>query len=286
MPTASVSANEAAYFEARARGGAALLIVGNVGIASPAGTSDGRMTAASDDERHLPGLTDLAERVHRHGALVAAQLNHQGRIALLDVADGRPVLVPYIPGPPPPDPLMGMVTAAESAGMMAAFTKPGAKFEYRVATENDLSWVIARYVEAADRCVRAGFDGVEIHAGHGYLIDEFLSPGNTRDDGWGGTLEGRARLLVEVLRAIRKRVGRDFPLWIRINALEPHKANGETLGRPAPGDRPRGGRGHRRGTRHRVRRRRRPGPPTRTRRTSSARWPTTQPLPSPGCRCR
>ena len=122
---------------------------------------------------------------------------------------------------------MGMVTAAESAGMMAAFTKPGAKFEYRVATENDLSWVIARYVEAADRCVRAGFDGVEIHAGHGYLIDEFLSPGNTRDDGWGGTLDGRARLLVEVIRAIRKRVGRDFPVWIRINALEPHKADGE-----------------------------------------------------------
>ena len=56
----SVSANEAAYFEARARGGAALLIVGNVGIASPVGTSDGRMTAVSDDERHLPGLTDLA----------------------------------------------------------------------------------------------------------------------------------------------------------------------------------------------------------------------------------
>ena len=75
--------------------------------------------------------------------------------------------------------------------------------------------------------MRAGFDGVELHAGHGYLIDEFLSPGNTRDDGWGGTLEGRARLLVEVIRAIRKRVGRDFPLWIRINAVEPHKADGE-----------------------------------------------------------
>jgi 2,4-dienoyl-CoA reductase-like NADH-dependent reductase (Old Yellow Enzyme family)/siroheme synthase (precorrin-2 oxidase/ferrochelatase) len=226
-PDGSVSANEAAYFEARARGGAALLLVGNVGIASPAGTSDGRMTAASDDGRHLPGLTDLAQRVHRHGALIAAQLNHQGRIALLDVADGRPVLVPYVPEPPPPDPLMGMVTAAESAGMMAAFTRPGAKFEYRVATENDLAWVIARYVEAADRCVRAGFDGVELHAGHGYLIDEFLSPANTRDDGWGGSLEGRARLLLEVIGAVRKRVGRDFPVWIRINALEPHKPNGE-----------------------------------------------------------
>jgi 2,4-dienoyl-CoA reductase-like NADH-dependent reductase (Old Yellow Enzyme family) len=226
-PDGSVSANEAAYFEARARGGAGLLLVGNVGIASPVGTSDGRMTAASDDGRHLPGLTDLAARVHRHGARVAAQLNHQGSISLLDVAEGRPVLVPYIPGPRPDDPLAGMVTAQETAGMMTAFTRPGARFEYRVATEDDLAWVISRYAEAADRCARAGFDGVELHAGHGYLIDEFLSPHNTRDDGWGGTIEGRARLLVEVIIAVRARVGRDFPVWIRINALEPHKPDGE-----------------------------------------------------------
>jgi 2,4-dienoyl-CoA reductase-like NADH-dependent reductase (Old Yellow Enzyme family)/pyruvate/2-oxoglutarate dehydrogenase complex dihydrolipoamide dehydrogenase (E3) component len=226
-PDGSVSANEAAYFEARARGGAALLLVGNVGVASPVGTSDGRMTAASDDERHLPGLTDLAARVHRHGARIAAQLNHQGSISLLDVAEGRPVLVPYIPGPRPDDPLSGMVTAQETAGMMAAFTRPGARFEYRVASENDLAWVISRFAEAADRCARAGFDGVELHAGHGYLIDEFLSPKNTRDDGWGGSIEGRARLLVEVVIAVRARVGRDFPVWIRINALEPHKADGE-----------------------------------------------------------
>jgi 2,4-dienoyl-CoA reductase (NADPH2) len=226
-PDGAVSANEAAYFEARARGGAGLLIVGNVGVASPVGTSDGRMTAASDDGRHLAGLADLAERVHRHGAAVAAQLNHQGRIALLDVAEGRPVLVPFVPDPPPPDPLAAMVTPAESAGMMAAFARPTAKFAYRVATEDDLAWAIARYAEAADRCARAGIDGVEIHAGHGYLIDGFLSPKNKRDDGWGDSIEGRARLLVEVIRAVRTRVGAGFPVWFRINAVEPHKPDGE-----------------------------------------------------------
>jgi len=182
-PDGSVSANEAAYFEARARGGAGLLLIGNVGIASPVGTNDGRMTAVSDDARHLPGLADLARRVHAHGAALAAQINHQGRIALLDVAEGRPVLVAYVPDPPPPDPLSAMVTADESARMMSPFTRPTAKFEYRVATEDDLAWVIARYAEAADRCVRAGLDAVEIHAGHGYLIDSFLSPAlNGRDD--------------------------------------------------------------------------------------------------------
>ena len=225
----SVSANEAAYFEARARGGAGLLLIGNVGIASPVGTNDGRMTAVSDDGRHLPGLTDLARRVHAHGAALAAQINHQGRIALLDIAEGRPVLVAYVPGPPPPDPLSAMVTADESARMMSPFTRPTAKFEYRVATEDDLGWVIARYAEAADRCMRAGLDAVEIHAGHGYLIDSFLSPHNHRDDGWGGSIEGRARLLVEVIGAIRARVGRDFPVWFRINAVEPHKPDGEAF---------------------------------------------------------
>jgi 2,4-dienoyl-CoA reductase (NADPH2) len=226
-PDGAVSRNEAAYFEARARGGAGLLIVGNVGVASPVGTSDGRMTAASDDARHLAGLTDLATRVHRHGAAVAAQLNHQGRIALLDVAEGRPVLVPFVPDPPPPDPLASMVTPAESAGMMAAFARPTARFEYRVASESDLEWVIARYAEAAERCARAGFDAVEIHAGHGYLIDGFLSPKNLRDDGWGGSVEARARLLVEVIGAVRARVGATFPVWFRINAVEPHKPDGE-----------------------------------------------------------
>ncbi|HXY92936.1 MAG TPA: FAD-dependent oxidoreductase [Acidimicrobiia bacterium] len=226
-PDGSVSDNEAAYFEARARGGAALVLVGNVGVASPVGTSDGRMTAASDDARHLAGLTDLARRVHAHGAAIGAQLNHQGRIALLDTAEGRPLLVPYVPDPPAPDPLGAMITPGESAGMMAAFSRPTAKFEYRVATEDDLAWAVARYAEAADRCARAGFDAVEIHAGHGYLIDGFLSPHNQRGDGWGGPIEQRARLLVEVIQAVRARLGRDFPVWFRINAVEPHKPDGE-----------------------------------------------------------
>lgn len=226
-PDGSVSRNEAAYFEARARGGAALLIVGNVGVASPLGTNDGRMTAASDDGRHLAGLTDLAARVHRHGARIAAQLNHQGRIALLDLAEGRPALVAVPPSPPPPDPLSAMVTAAEHAAMAAPLLREGAKLEYRVATEDDIRWALARYAEAADRCARAGFDAIELHAGHGYLIDSFLSPSNTRDDGWGGAIEQRARFLVEAIRAVRGRVGGELPVWFRINAVEPHKPDGE-----------------------------------------------------------
>ena len=228
-PDGSVSANEAAYFEARAAGGTALVIVGNVGIASPSGTSDGRMTAVSDDDLHLAGLRDLTARVHAHGGRVAAQINHQGKMSLLDAAEGRPMLVPYVPHPGPPDPLAAMITPQEQAGMMAPFTRPGARYEFRVADVDDIKVVVERYAEAADRCVRAGFDAVELHAGHGYLIDEFLSPHNTRDDGWGGDVDGRSRFLLEVLGAVRAAVGRDFPVWIRINATEPHKEDGERL---------------------------------------------------------
>jgi 2,4-dienoyl-CoA reductase-like NADH-dependent reductase (Old Yellow Enzyme family) len=228
-PDGTVSPNQAAYFEARSRGGAALLLVGSVAVAYPLASFDARQTAASDD-RYLPGLVELTSRVHRHGGTIAAQLVHNGQLSLLDVANGRPMLVPAVPKEPHPDRLSRMVTDGELAAMMSPFTTPQSKVEYRVASEDDIAWVIQRFAEAAERCVTAGFDGIELHAGHGYLIDEFLTPSmNTRTDGWGGGLQGRARLLCEVIRAIRARLGREFPLWIRINAIEHHKTDGETF---------------------------------------------------------
>ena len=114
--------------------------------------------------------------------------------------------------------------------MTAPFSTPTSKFAAHVATEDDLGWVIDVFAQAAERSVRAGFDGVEVHAGHGYLIDDFLSPAtNHRDDRWGGSVENRARLLCEVLRATRSMVGAAFPIWFRINALEVFRAGGETF---------------------------------------------------------
>jgi 2,4-dienoyl-CoA reductase-like NADH-dependent reductase (Old Yellow Enzyme family) len=225
----TVSPNQAAYFEARAKGGAALLLVGSVSIAYPLASFDERQTAASDD-RFLPGLVELTSGVHRHGGTIAAQLVHNGQLAMLDVANGRPMLVPGLPKDAKPDRISRMVTAGEQAAMMKPFTQPTSKVAYQVATEADIAWVIERFTESAERCVTAGFDGIELHAGHGYLIDEFLTPSmNKRTDGWGGGVEGRARLLCEVIRAIRARLGAEYPLWIRINAVEHHKTNGETF---------------------------------------------------------
>ena len=224
-----VSERQTAYLEARARGGAGLLVIGSVAVAYPEGAYATCQTAISDD-RTVPGLAALAERVHRHGARLAAQLVHDGASSLLDVAEGRDVLVPSKPPRVRPDALSAMVTPAELDAMTRPFTTPTARFGYREATEADIADVIERFADAAERARAAGLDGVEVHAGHGYLIDSFLSPvRNRREDGWGGDVTGRARLLVEVLRAVRARVGDDLAVWVRINGEERHVDGGQTL---------------------------------------------------------
>ena len=208
-----------AYYEARARGGAGMIIVGVASIAWPEGACNPNQVAISSDE-FLPGLETLARRIKRHGCAAAVQLQHAGKVAVRDIAAGRPMLVPSVP---PVD--KGEMTAALSAKEMAAFVKSytaqGAKIEYKVAQRADLKRLVSQFADAADRARRAGFDGVEVHAGHGYIISEFLSPHvNRRDDEYGGSLENRARLLTEIIRAVRLRVGEDFPLWCRIDATE------------------------------------------------------------------
>lgn len=224
----TVSDNEAAFYEARARGGAALLLVGTVCVGYPEGTNHPRMPGASDD-RFLPGMRRLAEGVHRHGAKLAAQLNYMGTYSYIDLEQGRGRLVPYQLPDPHPEPLVMMITPEEAAKMAGPFVAPTANLDYRIATEDDIDRVVGLYAAAAERCVRAGYDGVELHAGHGYIIDEFLSPRNTRPDRWGGSLENRARFLLTVIAAVRERIGRDFPLWMRINSQERHHDVAETF---------------------------------------------------------
>jgi len=224
----SVSDNEAAYYEARARGGVGLVIIGTACVAYPRGTNHERMPAVSDD-RFLPGMIGLAERVHRHGGRIAAQLNFMGVYSYLDIKQGRKRLVPYVPADAHPDHISTMMSTEEMAAAAGPFLEPSAELGYEIATEADIAWVIEQFVDAAQRCMRAGYDGVELHAGHGYFIDEFLSPRNTRTDGWGGGIDRRARLLVDVVRAVRARVGDGYPVWMRINAVERHHAVGEAF---------------------------------------------------------
>lgn len=223
-----VTDQQIAYFEARARGGAALLIVGSVGITAPDGLSSPNQAALADASMG-PGFARLAERVHAHGAKLALQLVHNGKNAVMDIVAGRPMLVPSLPRAKPPDALMGMLTAEELETMGTPGQVKGARVAHHVMTRADIAAIVRRHADSAELARLAGVDGIELHAGHGYLIDNFLSPTtNHREDEYGGPIEQRARFLVEILRAIRERVGRDYPVWCRINGEE-FMTEGQTL---------------------------------------------------------
>ena len=218
-----------AWFEARARGGAGLILVGSVSVAHPIGSFDERQPGLATDEQ-AADLRRTVEAVHASGAAVAVQLVHGGQNALLDVAAGRPFLVPSRKRPSAPDELSSMLTPDEAAKAMAPFTTPTARFEAKEATDDDLAAVVDAFAAAARRAVAGGFDGIELHAGHGYLLDAFLSPfTNRRADRWGGDARHRAALLVEVVRAVKAAVPETTAVWARINGEEHHRDGGQTL---------------------------------------------------------
>ena len=240
----------ARYYAARAEGGAAMVIMGSTGVAWPRGSGNQAQVAVSDD-KFIPGLKAVADAVHAHGGRIAMQLQHAGAIAVNEPLRGWPLLVPSIPEDKPFD-WPADLTPQENKDMFEAFFKPGVVISHKVADEEDLEWVIDCFAQAAVRARKAGMDGVEIHAGHGYLISGFLSPAsNQRTDRWGGSLENRARLLVEVIKRIRAAVGPDFPSLgpLRFAGVPPQRRH-YPAGRHRHGAT---GRGGRRGCRARLR---------------------------------
>lgn len=209
----------ASYYAARAKGGAAMVIMGSTGVAWPRGSGNQAQVAVSDD-RFIPGLKLVADAVHEHGCKIAMQLQHAGAIAVNEPLRGWPLLVPSTPDDKPFDWPVDL-TPQENKDMFEAFFAPGVVISYQEATEEDLEWVIDCFAKAAVRAKAAGMDGVEIHAGHGYLLSGFLSPvSNKRSDRWGGSLENRARLLVEVIKRVRAETGGDYPVWFRFDSQE------------------------------------------------------------------
>lgn len=220
----SVGERVIAYHEEQAKGGAGLIISGVAGVAWPVGAVIKNQTAISND-RFLPGLRELTERVHAHGAKIAAQLHHGGLVAGWSATvHGEPMWGPAIP--PTPKGNVGNYFLMEELAGMKGFTAPVVK----VLEKADIAVVVRQFADAARRAVDAGFDGIEIHAGHGYLLSSFISPyTNSRSDEYGGCLENRARMLIEVLTAIRAEIGRDFPVWVKIDSREVGKADGITV---------------------------------------------------------
>jgi 2,4-dienoyl-CoA reductase-like NADH-dependent reductase (Old Yellow Enzyme family) len=215
------------YYEERARGGVGLIIVGVGAISFPAGACNPNQIAISDDA-FLPGLSDLTRRVHTRGAKIAIQLQHAGKVAVRDIVDGRPMWVPSVL-PYKGGDLTNDLTPDELQRFVANLTQPGARMAYHEMTQEDIAHLVAAFADAAERARRAGFDGIELHAGHGYILSSFLSPAtNRREDEYGGPLENRARFLVETIRAAKARAGADFPVWCRIDSKEFRTAGGIT----------------------------------------------------------
>lgn len=145
-------------------------------------------------EQHVEPLAELVEMVHQTGGTLAAQLAHAGRHTRAAWVGAAPL------GP--------------SAGFNQALEQPVEELSLAQIDE-----IVEAFGTGAERCLRAGFDAIELHGAHGYLISQFLSPAfNQRHDQYGGSLENRARLLLRVYQAVRRAVGPDYPVFIKINS--------------------------------------------------------------------
>lgn len=215
-----------AYYEARAKGGAGLLIMGVCSVAFPNGTGEPFQVGVSRDD-FIPGLAGIARRVHQHGAKIAMQLHHGGKTAVQDLVQGREMWVPSIPKPPPRGEHMAAITPEELANFVGVTRN---KPQLRVMDQADIAQMIEWFAAAGARAREAGFDALELHAAHSYILAGFLSPYyNQREDEYGGPLENRARLLLEVIRAVKARVGAEMPVWVRLDAEELRTPGGITL---------------------------------------------------------
>ena len=212
-----------AYHEEQARGGAGLIISGACGVMYPVGQVQEWQVAISDD-KYIPGLKRVVDAVHSHGARFAVQLHQGGLNAVDDTVAGRPQWCPSIPEQAYGDFADGMLIS--ELEVLASTGMP----THRVMDKEDIRVLVQAFAAGARRAREAGCDAVEVHGGHGYVPSSFLSPKtNRRTDEYGGSLENRARLLLEILRAVRAEVGPDYPLIVKIDSREVGKDGGISL---------------------------------------------------------
>jgi 2,4-dienoyl-CoA reductase-like NADH-dependent reductase (Old Yellow Enzyme family)/thioredoxin reductase len=192
----SVSERLINYHEARAKGGFALITLEVTAVDGVEGKGSLHQLSIFDD-RFIPGLKRLVDRAHDAGAKVGIQLYHPGRVTLPAILGG---LQPVAPSPVP-DPIWRQAP--------------------RELTIQDIKKLIELFAQGAARAKESGFDAIEVHGGHGYLISQFMSGyANKRTDEYGGGFEGFIRFPVEIIRRIRQLVGPDFPIFFRISGDE------------------------------------------------------------------
>lgn len=195
------------YYEERAKGGVGLVITESTAVHTTGISGVG--SVRSDDDRFIPGLSELAQTIQKHGAKAALQLHHTGPAGRSSILGSQPVAASATSIP---------------ADREATFELP------RELTVSEIAELVACFANAAERAKRAGFDAVEIHGAHRYLINSFLSPAlNKRQDDYGGDLRNRARFLLEIIKAIRESIGQAYPVLCKISAREFYLEDGITL---------------------------------------------------------
>jgi 2,4-dienoyl-CoA reductase-like NADH-dependent reductase (Old Yellow Enzyme family) len=183
-------------YETLAEGGVGLIITGITYVHHSGQISKFQNSISSDE--FMSGLQRLVSAVHERGARIAVQLFHAGREARFPKSSGR-------------------------APMGPSFFEidPYFKAEYRAMTESEIWEVVRAFGDGAMRAREAGFDAVQVHGAHAYLLSQFLSPyTNRRQDEWGGSLENRLRIHREIYRDIRQKVGENYPVFIKIGVQD------------------------------------------------------------------
>ncbi|RGY82054.1 oxidoreductase [Dorea sp. AM58-8] len=183
------------YYSLRAKGGVGLIILENANVEYPVG-SNGTSQIRIDHDSYMPRYYQLVESLHKDGATVAIQINHAGASA------------------------SSTRTGVETVSSSNVPTKAGGEIP-RPMTKEEILTTVKKYAEAARRIQAIGFDAIEIHCGHSYLMSQFISPYyNKRTDEFGGSVENRLRFPRMILEAVRKEVGPWFPIIVRVSAEE------------------------------------------------------------------
>ena len=226
------------YYEQRAKGGVGLIITEITRVNDIHGVGAFAQLAVSHDY-HIEPLSKMVRRIHSHGCKIFVQLQHPGR-------QNAPVTVGTLPisiklskvWPGYSGLFYKMAPLAKSLGekgLLKSVVAPSktqpctyAKAKTRALRRSEIKKLIQQFIDGAVRAQKAGADGVELHAAHGYLIQQFLSPNtNHRKDEYGGSLENRMRFLLEIIAGIRKKCGSKFPIVVRLSVDECYDKIGE-----------------------------------------------------------
>lgn len=183
------------YYAEKSQGGHIGLIIIEHSFIHPLGKASANQLSVAED-RLVDGLRELAATIHANGSKTMMQINHAGSMTTEEIIQAQPLAPSAVPNP-------------------RRGSAP------REMTHSDLAQVVEAFQKAAVRVKSAGFDGVEIHSAHGYLLNQFFSPlTNKRQDEYGGELKKRIRLHLEVIEAVRAAVGPDFPILLRLGASD------------------------------------------------------------------